>query len=255
LTNSNPNLFVKTIDLARGDLAYRIEKEKARRMTEIFLGEADYTTPPLLDVDDSRGLLIFQRKSPTRQFTAREEISWFARAGRALAIVHSRLTLPDDLTIVRAADRDRRGRVFVHGDYMPNNLGISNDQLILFDWGLRPWTEETYTCAAGSVDVAAFLGPWLVPRWGDLRFPIAKLAAMMEGYVKGLGENSIVADLTLGTLQQEMIEQYLYAQQSIGRRSLWRRPIADLKLRLNRSRLESLLGRRISDQATFLFPS
>ena len=210
-------------------------------MSEILASETDLTTPNLLDVDDARGSLVFERLSPMRPLSASEGAIWFERAGRALAVVHRNLALPDELRIVRTADKHNSGTVFVHGDFMPNNLGISSGQLVVFDWGLRPWTSEVYTCAAGSVDLAAFLSPWLVPRWWDLRLPLAKLTATLDVYLHGVGQESVIADLTFRTLADELASQYVYWMASIRSRSIVRRPLAVLKLRLNRERLRLAL--------------
>jgi len=234
---------VKTISLSDGGLAYRIEKEKARQMSEILASETDLTTPNLLDVDDDRGSLVFERLPAMRPLSASEGTIWFERIGRALAVVHRKLALPGELTIVRTVDRGSRGTVFVHGDFMPNNLGIRNGQLVVFDWGLRPWTSEVYTCAAGSVDLAAFLAPWLVPLWWDLRLPLAKLSATLQAYFDGIGHQSATADLVVRTLDDEIAGQYQYWTASIRSRSAVRQPLALLKLRLNKARLELALAK------------
>lgn len=208
-------------------------------MTEIFGSEPDLTTPALLDADDARGLLVFERMPPLERVSAGTPEHWFARVGRALAIVHERLTLPGDLSVIRRADRGRSGLVFVHGDFMPGNLGLADGRLIVFDWGVRPWSTELYTLAAPSVDLAAFLGPWLVPRWWDWRLPSAKLRALLAAYLQGVRRDvAVLAEATLGA---ELAAQRQHRCAEIRRRAAWRRPLARAKFGVNRLRLQRAL--------------
>jgi hypothetical protein len=231
--SSEAATFVKSINLSDGGLVYRIEREKARCMTEAFAPEADLHTPALLDADDSRGLLTFEHMPPIRSFSPSTAEVWFARAGRALALVHSRMTLPDDLILTRKRDRELEGLVLLHGDFMPNNLGIAEDQLVVFDWGPRPWSTEVYTRATPSLDLASFLGPWMHPRWWDPRTPVRKFRIMIDEYLLGVGRDSPTGELARETIGEELTAQFRHRIGGLRQVSLFKRLLHGTKLRLN----------------------
>ena len=242
-TESTPTGFVKRIDVSDGGLAWRVEREKARRMAELLSGEPDLATPALLDSDEATGTLVFEPLPPARAFSASEPRLWFQRAGRVLGLVHVGLSLPPELDIVRRDHEGRSGTVVLHGDFMPNNMVLTDSQLVVFDWGLRPWNTQVYTRGSGAIDLAGFLGPWLLPKWWDLRLPVRKLRAMLDTYLETVGTGSEIADLVRSTLAEEIDVQYHHRVGLIGERALVSRIPARFKLAANRSRIARMLLR------------
>jgi len=236
-------IFLKQVDVSGGDLAYRVEREKARQMTEVFASEEDLMTPALVDADDEKGLLTFESMPPILPFSSSTPTVWFERAGRALALVHSRLRLSGDLDVTRTRDVECSGLVFVHGDFMPNNLGVAEDRLVVFDWGLRPWTAEFYTKATPALDLAGFLGPWMLPRWWDSKLPLTKLSAMVRTYLALV--EAPVESRARTTLLSEVADQYDHRLGEIRRRKSWKRPLGLGRVKLNRWRLERALAKYI----------
>ena len=230
----NPsNAFTKQVDVSDGGMAFRIELKKALAAQEILEKDPLFCTPKLNSWDERRGLLFFEKIDNMKPLSYYTEMRWFCRAGKLLALIHSRLRLPEDLTIVRRTDRGEKGVVYVHGDFMPNNLCIFNDKLVVFDWGIRPWNSEIYTVSSPAVDLAAFIAPWWIPRWWNVCFPGLKLRRFLETYFREVGIYSEAADLTRKTLGKELSMLKAYYQEEILKRAPWKRLLPAMKLVIN----------------------
>lgn len=225
--------FTKQVDISDGGLSFRIERDKASFMYDVLTSEPFLSTPKLVECDESKGLLVFEKVDNMQLFSPITDDIWFERAGIVLAHIHSRLRLPKELTIVRSKDEGLEGIVYVHGDFMPNNLCFSGGKLVVFDWGLRPWTSEIYTKALPAVDLAAFLAPWWVPRWWDFSLPAAKLSRFLKIYYQIVGLDSDIAQIGRQTLEQELAIQKSYWIKEIRRRSINRRPLLNAKMTFN----------------------
>jgi len=235
------HIFTKKIDITDGGFAFRIEREKATLMYEILTQEPNITTPRLLDYDESQGLLTFENIINMKSISATTEHIWFEMIGRLLAYIHCELSLPEELTIVRRKDEKVNGVVYVHGDFMPNNMCCSGEKLVVFDWGLRPWISEVYTKASPAVDLAAFLAPWWVPRWWDFKLPTIKLSRLLNTYYQTVGHDSETAQVGKQTLKQELYEQQIYWAREIQRRSISRRVLLKSKMFFNIWRMKNEL--------------
>jgi len=230
--------FTKKVDISDGGLAFRIEREKALIIYDVLTQEPFLSTPKLVDCDESQGILVFEKIFNIQPIIATIGGVWFERVGHLLACIHCELQLPEELTIVRQKDVGLEGVVYVHGDFMPNNLCCSGGKLVVFDWGLRPWTSEIYTKASPAVDLAAFLAPWWVPRWWDFRFPSAKLSRFIERYYQIVGFDSDITQIGRQTLEQELAIQKSYWIKEIRRRSISRRPLLSAKMIFNLWRMK-----------------
>ena len=229
--------FTKQVDISDGGLSFRIEREKATFMYDVLSSEPFLSTPKLVECDESKGLLVFEKIENMQKFSPITGDIWFERAGILLAHIHSSLSLPKELTIVRSKDEDLEGTVYVHGDFTPTNLCFSGGKLVVFDWGLRPWTSEIYTKASPAADLAAFLAHWWVPRWWDFRFPVAKLSRFLEIYYQIVGSDSDIAQLGRRTLELEFPIQKNHRLKENRRRSFGKRPLHYAKMIFNRSRM------------------
>jgi hypothetical protein len=71
------------------------------------------------------------------------------RAGRALAVIHERLVLPDENKHALSPEwmGTSADNVFIHGDYVNINLGWepSSDRLVVMDWSAAPVTGKKAT--------------------------------------------------------------------------------------------------------------
>jgi len=245
-----PTHFEKSIDVSDGGLRLRIEAAKAECMVEALTGHPEFSTPRLLDVDEEKGLLVFERLAELQPLHPRMPVSRFEEVGVLLAIIHRALTLPKELTFVReadteVADTDVASIVFVHGDFQPKNLAIVNERLVVFDWGIRPWGDELYTRASPAVDLASFLTPWQKPYWWDFGFPAKALGAFVAKY------NNETHHPVQGVAQREELEQAIEPHRTKYRRAIANLPLPvrvlhSLKYQSNTRRLSHELDARIS---------
>jgi hypothetical protein len=233
MTRSKILTFSKRIDISGGILAFLIEREKVRRMSSVFEQELDLETPRLLNDDESTGILELEHLPPMQSFSPSTDAIWFALAGRALALTHSRLRLEGEYALTRRVDRGRDGLVFLHGDYMPNNMGIAVGRLVVFDWGLRPWSNEIYTQGTPSLDLASFLGPWMCPKWWDPRLPVRKLRVMVDAYIEAIGPRTSIASLARETLEEEVAAQFRHRLEKTQDLPILKRVFHAAKLRWN----------------------
>lgn len=235
---SHSQTFIKQVDISDGGLAFRIEREKASFMYDVLSSEPFLSTPKLVECDESKGQLVFEKIDNMQLFSPVTGDIWFEWAGILLGYIHSRLCLPNEFTMVRSKDAGLKGAVYVHGDFSPINLCFSGGKLVVFDWGLRPWTYEIYTKASPAVDLAAFLAPWWVPCWWDFRFPTAKLFRFLEIYYQIVVPDSDIAQLGKRTLEQELVLQKSYYLREIRKRSIGKRPLHNAKMILNMWRMK-----------------
>ncbi|MCA9230518.1 MAG: phosphotransferase [Planctomycetales bacterium] len=201
--------FVKRIDVSEGALRFRIEVAKALCMERALEACPTMSTPRLLEADEVKGELVFERIKDPQPLRPDMPCRRFEDVGSLLSFIHQELRLPSELTIVRKVDEGCDSLVYIHGDFQPGNLAISGDQLVVFDWGVRPWGDEMFTCSSPVVDLASFLAPWFLPRWWDLRFPVASLRAFVASYLAS-SSAQIRASVTNSSLQSAMQEHYLY---------------------------------------------
>lgn len=230
--------FTKQVDISDGGLSFRIEREKAFFMYDVLSSEAFLSTPKLLEYDESKGLLVFEKIDNVQRLSSKMDAIWFQRAGIMLARIHRNLRLPKELTIVRTRDEELENVVYVHSDFSPINLCFSGGKLVVFDWGLRPWTSEIYTKASPAVDLAAFLASWCVPLWWDFNLPVTKLYRFIETYYGEISSGSKMDQLERQILQQELVIQKKYLLNEIRRRSIGKRPLHNAKMILNMWRMK-----------------
>lgn len=126
----------------------RVEVEKTRLAFAIGQRSGLFTVPEVLDYDEEAGVAVFRRLEirpvskavpwgPKRRSLARS-------LGRALAVVHRDLTLPEEFrrplpSEVDDAD-DGSDHVYLHGDLSVNNVcvGTTSPDLTILDWQMTP---------------------------------------------------------------------------------------------------------------------
>jgi hypothetical protein len=125
----------------------RREMERTQRAHEIGARSGLFHTPRATRLDDQHGTLEMEYVPGLKQLSglAIERDERFASivetAGRALALVHKDLLLPQREPILGASMRVGPGDgVFVHGDFNTNNVAYSDEmgRLVILDWSTAP---------------------------------------------------------------------------------------------------------------------
>lgn len=127
--------IIKTVD----PVELHIEIEKTRRAYAIGSESGLFRVPRVLDIDEDAYRIIYERLSlrPVSTLSWGERGRIVKKLGRALAVVHSQLTLPEYMCISLpeplALPLDE---VFFHGDLSVDNVCVNtmNSELILIDW-------------------------------------------------------------------------------------------------------------------------
>ncbi len=216
---SSSSIFTKNVDVSDGGLSFEVEVAKAKGAASALSSLPFATTPELLGHDSSTGKLEFERAPRLERLRADTSETWFARLGESLGVIHDQLILPEKLRIIRRRDRGQEGTVVVHGDFCLGNIGMGDGKLVIFDWGLRPWTREVFTIASPGLDLAAFVAPWVTPNWWDPRLPVRKLRTFLDAYLSVVNRDSVVGTLAMESMEEAMLEQLLQT----GRRVYARR--------------------------------
>ncbi len=113
--------------------------EKTRRAYAIANESELFRVPKVLDFDEDAGRVVYERLSlkPVSQTPWRERAEIAKKLGRALAVVHNRLILPECMRISLPEPLDMPlDEVFFHGDPSIDNVcvDVTNSELILIDW-------------------------------------------------------------------------------------------------------------------------
>lgn len=130
--------FIKEVDPA----TMHIEVEKTIRAEEIAKSCKIFEVPKILDYDTKNGCITFElihdihelRLAVTSEYTARPIMR---RLGRALAIIHNNLTLPEDMVLPLPYEYAMPcSKVFLHGDFHAGNICVSSDgkRIVIVDW-------------------------------------------------------------------------------------------------------------------------
>lgn len=157
------------------------------------------------------------------------------RAGRALAAIHDRLVLPDDLTIdlpLQVGGGDE-GLVYLHGDFSGENVCVlGGDRLVILDWQSTPKLGALATRGTPYFDLAWFIGN-LYRRPPHLLLQPASIdqcaMAFVAGYAaaRDLSRDGLGRYLArLATLRQSVFDQHQPILKRFALRpgfGLWRR--------------------------------
>ncbi|MGE3488198.1 MAG: phosphotransferase [Nitrospira sp.] len=153
----------------------RVEVEKTHRACQIGKDSGLFTAPEVLDYDDQKGLAVFQRlpiKPMSGAFTwGKEKISAAACLGRALAVIHRELVLPDNMkTPLPEVLSFPRDEVFFHGDLSVSNVcvGERKTQIIIIDWQMTPLHGGRSTYGTRYFDIMWFISNLILRP--DMRF-------------------------------------------------------------------------------------
>jgi hypothetical protein len=153
-----------------------VEAAKASRALQIGEGSGLFIVPKVVSLDAEAGVLEFERLSglvtlldlAVHKDPRLSEL--LEKTGRALAIVHETLVLPDEMKCemqpewMGSADED----VFIHGDFACINVCVRepSGELVILDWSAAPSVGRTPTFGSRYFDVLMFVSslfhaaPW-----------------------------------------------------------------------------------------------
>jgi len=161
--------FVGDIARKTGDSSLlAVEAAKTERAGEIGRDSGLFYVPKVLNFEEKMGQLDFERLDGliTLQQLAFDRdarsLELSEKAGRALAVVHEQLVLPDDMKYELPADwmDASDDNVFIHGDFGCLNVCFHepSGQLVILDWSAAPLMGRTPTFGSRYFDILWFAG-------------------------------------------------------------------------------------------------
>lgn len=144
-----------------------VEAAKTERAGRIGKESGLFYVPKVVRFDQDAGILEFERlrgSSTLLELAVRKDartLELSEQAGRALAVIHDRLTLPDEMKEplpaewMDAADEN----VFIHGDFTLRNVCFHehSGQLVILDWSGAPLLGRTPTYGSRLFDMIWFV--------------------------------------------------------------------------------------------------
>jgi len=143
-----------------------VEATKTTRAGEIGKESGLFYVPRVLDFDREKGVLELERLNGlvTLLQLARDKdtrlLELLGKAGRALAVVHEQLVLPENMKYglppewMDSLDEN----VFIHGDFTIDNMCLHtpSDQLVILDWSTAPLLGRTPSFGSRYFDILWF---------------------------------------------------------------------------------------------------
>ena len=144
-----------------------IEAAKASKAFDIGKDCGLFYVPKVLNFDAKTGVLEFERLNglvTLLDLAARKDERLFEllkKAGQALAVVHEKLVLPEEMKHELPAEwmASPGENVFIHGDFAGFNLCFdeSSGRLVILDWSSAPFLGHNATYGSRFFDII-----WLV---------------------------------------------------------------------------------------------
>jgi aminoglycoside phosphotransferase (APT) family kinase protein len=144
-----------------------IEAAKASMAFDIGNESGLFYVPKVLNFDAGTGILEFERLNSLvtlLDMAAREDERVFEllkKAGQALAVVHEKLLLPEEMKYELPPEwmASPDENVFIHGDFAGFNLCFdeTSSRLVILDWSSAPLLERNITYGSRFFDII-----WLV---------------------------------------------------------------------------------------------
>jgi len=144
-----------------------IEAAKASKAFDIGKDCGLFYVPKVVNFDAKTGVLEFERLNglvTLLDMAARKDERLFEllkKAGRALAVVHEKLVLPEEMKHELSAEwmASPGENVFIHGDFAGFNLCFdeSAGRLVILDWSSAPFLGRNATYGSKFFDII-----WLV---------------------------------------------------------------------------------------------
>jgi aminoglycoside phosphotransferase (APT) family kinase protein len=144
-----------------------IEAAKASVAFDIGKDCGLFYVPKVIKFDAKKGVLEFERLNNLVKLidmAARKDERLFEllkKAGQALAVVHEKLVLPEEMKHELPAEwmASPAENVYIHGDFAGFNLCFdeSSDQLVILDWSSAPVLERNATYGSRFFDIIWFI--------------------------------------------------------------------------------------------------
>ncbi|MHC4116774.1 MAG: BUD32 family EKC/KEOPS complex subunit [Planctomycetota bacterium] len=178
-----------------------VEAAKASRAREIGRDSGLFSVPKVVNFDPEIGVLEFERLNGLAtllDLAVREDgrlSELLKKAGRALAVIHEELTLPEEMKHelppewMDPADRN----VFIHGDFACINVCFHepSGELVILDWSGAPMVGRTPTFGSRYFDILLFASSVFhgAPFRRALRWHAKAMTdAFLDGYAKAAPE-------------------------------------------------------------------
>lgn len=144
-----------------------IEEAKASMAFDIGKDCGLFYVPKVVNFDPKTGVLEFERLHglvTLLDMTARKDERLFEllkKAGQALAVVHEKLVLPEEMKHELPSEwiAFPDENVFIHGDFAGFNLCFdeSSGRLVILDWNSAPLLSQTVTYGSRFFDLIWFV--------------------------------------------------------------------------------------------------
>jgi len=144
-----------------------IEAAKASMAFDIGKDCGLFYVPKVVNFDAKAGVLEFERFNglvTLLDLASRKDERLFEllkKAGQALAVVHEKLALPEEMKHELPAEwmASPDENVFIHGDFAGFNLCFdeSSDQLVILDWSSAPLLGNVVTYGSRFFDIIWFV--------------------------------------------------------------------------------------------------
>ena len=190
--------FVGDIARKTGDAdLLAVEAAKASRALEIGKDSGLFSVPKVVKLDPEAGVIEFERLSSLvtlldlaiRKDPRLGEL--LEKAGRALAAVHAKLELPEEMKQDLPAEwmNCRDDNVFIHGDFACINVCFheASDELVILDFSAAPMVGRTPTFGSRYFDILLFVSSLFhgAPYRNVLNWNAGKMAdTFLRGYAE-----------------------------------------------------------------------
>lgn len=170
----------------------RIEVEKTRRAFEIGRDCGLFRVPRVLDYDEDKGVVVYERIKGIQPAISRVKQSRpiVERIGRSLAVIHRTLSLPQEMVAPLPPEFVLPGtEVFLHGDFNCCNvcLHACSDAIVIIDWQMTARHGGQATYGSRYFDLLWFVNYLLWTPTASYLFcnPVAPVAkSFLESYFR-----------------------------------------------------------------------
>jgi tRNA A-37 threonylcarbamoyl transferase component Bud32 len=178
-----------------------IEAEKASRALDIGRKTGLFYVPGVVNFDADTGILEFEKLnglSTLLDLAIRNDKrlpELFEKTGRALAVIHEQLILPDRMKHKLPAEwmDSSNDNVFIHGDFVTVNICFQEhpERLVVLDFSAAPLLGRTPTFGSRYFDILWFVNSIFsgVPYKRIFNWDAETMsAAFLNGYTKGTSD-------------------------------------------------------------------
>jgi len=202
------NGFLKTLEFEGPVVIKKVDPELAPLEAEITQAAHNlskscnlFCCPRVLDCDSQSGTLKLERIEgivPLADYLDKKVVGIrvIKKVGRALACVHNRLEVPDEVRRLVPSDWQvlNNDCVTLHGDFNLINVCYKedDDRIVILDWATAPALEFTGTSGPGYLDLAHFIRSLLLQQKHFLqavRLFHLRTNAFLQAYQDELGRN------------------------------------------------------------------